>query len=282
VFVGACAALNDAGVWVCPSCSAGAALSTGPQFCAQCGEQRLPKARGTLWRRWLYTLRLLCTQPGQLTLDHANGKRQAQVQPLALFLAINVVFFVAQAFSGLNVLSIPLKAHLSNQGYSDWARLRLDQRMVHRKLSPERFEDRFNLQQETLAKATVLLMVPLFAAVSALSLSKHRRWLAKHWVFGLHFYAWLLLLLAVSFSLLGPSMRLLKHWGWEPNAANFDNLVSSLEGLAIATYLTLAIARAFAVRWWGAVAGAVVLTFTVLGALYLHRMAMLGFTAWWV
>jgi uncharacterized membrane protein len=280
VFVGACSTLKDAAVWVCPSCGAGAAPLSGPQFCQHCGEQRLPIARGALWQRWWHTLRLLCTRPGQLTLDHVNGKRQAQVQPLSLFLAINVVFFVAQAFSGLNVLSIPLKAHLANQGYSAWAKPQLDQRITQRKLSPERFEDRFNLQQETLAKATVLLMVPMFAGVCALLLSKHRQRFAMHWVFGLHFYAWLLLLLAVSFSLLGPSMRLLKQWGWEPDAANFDNLVSSLEGLAIASYLALAIARAFAARWWAAVVGATVLTFTVLGVLFLHRMAMLGITAW--
>jgi Protein of unknown function (DUF3667) len=242
----------------------------------------LPLARGATWSRWWHTLKLLLVRPGQLTWDYAHGKRQPYVPALSLFLAINVVFFLAQSFSGLNVLSIPLKAHIDNQGYSSIAKPFAERRAAQRLLPSARFEDRFNLQQETLAKATVLAMVPVFAGMSALLLRKSRQRFATHWVFSLHFYAFLLLLLAVTFSLLGPCLRLLKQAGWDVGNPAADNLISGFEGLAIATYLTLASARAFAVRWWPSVVSAVVLTFTVLGALYLHRMAMLWVTAWLV
>ncbi len=177
---------------------------------------------------------------------------------LSLFLAVNVVFFLAQSLSGLNVLSIPLKAHINNQGYSSIAKPFAERRVAQRLLPTERFEDRFNLQQETLAKATVLGMVPLFAAVSALLFRRQQQGFATHWVFSLHFYAFLLLLLAVTFSLLGPCLRLLKQAGWDVDNAAADNWISSFEGLAIAAYLTLASARAFAVRWWPAAVSAVV------------------------
>jgi uncharacterized membrane protein len=280
VFADARATLSGTAGWACPSCGHSAEAST--RFCAQCGEQCLPLPRGAVWRRWLHTLRLLLSRPGQLTLDHAQGKRQPHVPPLSLFLAINVVFFVAQSLSGLNVLSIPLKAHLESQFYSSQAKPLLTQRAEQRKLTQERFADRFDLQQETLAKATVLAMVPLFAGMTALAFRTQGRPWSTQWTFGLHFYAWLLVLLTLTFSLLGPVLRLLKHWGWEADNAMFDNVFSSLEGLFIAVYLGLASARVFALRWWWAASGAVVLTFTVLGVLYLHRMAMLAITSFLV
>lgn len=39
------------------------------------------------------TLRVLLTQPGQLTLDYVEGRRQRYVRPLKLYVSISVVFF---------------------------------------------------------------------------------------------------------------------------------------------------------------------------------------------
>ena len=102
--------MNGAG-WACPTCAA--RCDAAARHCSACGEQRLPLPG---WRfslaRWRLTLRCLVLQPGRLTADHALGRRQPYVPPLSLFLAINVVFFVAQSLSGLSVLSIGLLAPL--------------------------------------------------------------------------------------------------------------------------------------------------------------------------
>jgi hypothetical protein len=91
-----------AGVAVCQDC--GAPISGN--YCANCGQETIievPSVRqfahelmdqyiaveGKLGR----TLRVLVTQPGQLTLDYVQGRRQRYVRPLKLYVSISVVFF---------------------------------------------------------------------------------------------------------------------------------------------------------------------------------------------
>jgi hypothetical protein len=76
------------------------------RYCASCGQEteiRTPTVRqfahemmdqyvaveGKLGR----TLRVLITEPGQLTLDYIQGRRQRYVRPLKLYVSISVVFF---------------------------------------------------------------------------------------------------------------------------------------------------------------------------------------------
>jgi hypothetical protein len=90
------------GVAVCQDC--GAPISAN--YCANCGQEtriEVPSVRqfahelmdqyvaveGKLGR----TLRVLLSQPGQLTLDYVQGRRQRYVRPLKLYVSISVVFF---------------------------------------------------------------------------------------------------------------------------------------------------------------------------------------------
>lgn len=88
-----------------PQCADCLAPVTG-KYCAACGQETLIETptvkhflqefadqyvalEGKLGR----TLRVLVTQPGQLTLDYVEGRRQRYVRPLKLYLTISVLFF---------------------------------------------------------------------------------------------------------------------------------------------------------------------------------------------
>lgn len=90
------------GTGLCLDC--GAPISA--RYCANCGQEtevRTPTVRqfahemmdqyvaveGKLGR----TLRTLIAQPGQLTVDYVQGRRQRYVRPLKLYVSISVVFF---------------------------------------------------------------------------------------------------------------------------------------------------------------------------------------------
>ncbi len=90
------------GVAVCQDCAA----PISGNYCSNCGQETLietPTVRqfvhelmdqyvaveGKLGR----TLRVLITQPGQLTLDYVQGRRQRYVRPLKLYVSVSVVFF---------------------------------------------------------------------------------------------------------------------------------------------------------------------------------------------
>ncbi|MDE2371661.1 MAG: DUF3667 domain-containing protein [Burkholderiales bacterium] len=267
--------------WICPSCLTPGGAST--RYCSACGERRLPLPG---WRsaaaRWWRTLRALVLEPGRLTADDAAGRRQPWIAPLSLFLTINLVFFFGQALTGLNVLSIPLDTHLHRQAYSAQALRQLAQRLARRPLDRARFEDRFQLQQETLSKATVIAMVPLAALASRVLFRRRGSGVAwrTDFVHALHFYAFMLLFMMSLFALLAPALLGLKALGHPLTPAALDDVASTIEAGGIVAYQFVASARVYGGPAWRRLIAACTFVAVVLGALYLHRWAIFSVTTW--
>jgi len=267
--------------WACPSCQF--VESADGRYCRRCGEQRPSTApRIDVLRRWWETLALLVLRPGQLTRNHSRGRRRRSVPPLSLFLAVNLVFFIGQAASGLSVLSMPLSAHLESQSYSGWAGSLVAQRMAARHLPAERYADRFDVQQPIWAQATVIAMVPLLALVSVAVVFGRRTPYGTHVVFALHFQAWMLLLVTALCLLLALALRAGAAVGWTPQGPAVELLLPATEVAAAAAYLHVACGRVFDLRGWQQVLTTLVLTATAVALLFLHRWAVFTLTAWTV
>lgn len=264
--------------WQCPSCCTTALPQD--RYCGHCGEQRIALAEPVLraaLARWWHTLKLLIGHPGELTANHRDGRRRAQVPALTLFLAANLVFFVGQSLSGVSMLSQPLEVHL-HQGYRSLAQRLVNQRAAQRTLDITRLADRFEPQQQTVSKATVLLMVPPMALACALLYGPRRlRWASRWptaWTFGLHTYAFALLFLTPLFALIGLAVRLAAALGHSVDFATYDTAVSSFQGLVLGTYISLASRRVYGLTRVQRVACAVVLVALMLALMHLHRFVV--------
>jgi hypothetical protein len=92
---------------VCANCGA---AGTG-DFCPQCGQRRVEDddlsvrhvaahvtdALLDVDGRYLTTITLLLTKPGQLTVDYIEGRRLRHVPPLRLFLFVSALYFLSEA-----------------------------------------------------------------------------------------------------------------------------------------------------------------------------------------
>ena len=106
----------------CANC--GAAL--GGEYCAQCGERRLHPGEHTLrhivgeWfeafshgeGRLLVSLRTLLLRPGELTREYFRGRRVPYTKPVALFFAINLLYFL---LTTVNTFGTPMYLQLEIQ-----------------------------------------------------------------------------------------------------------------------------------------------------------------------
>lgn len=273
--------------WNCPSCRSDNDAAAG--YCPQCGERRLRPHDLSLLAlleqafesvahydgRIFRSVRTLLARPGALTAEYMAGARRPWVGPFQLFLVANLLFFLMQVVSGLNVLSVPLRVHLDGQFYSGWARQLIDARINAGTVDLATYTAAFEAHQSGLAKALVVVMVPLFAL--AVWPWSARRPAVAHVVYALHFYAYMLVLLAILFPVAALGLGLLHRLGgvvMSPHS--IDRVISFIELLAIWGYQWQACRRAYGLRWPLALAFATVLAVIVPLLLYGYR----GFVFW--
>ena len=160
--------------------------------------------------------------------------------PLTLLLGLSVVFFLSQTLSGVAMLSIPLSAHLQNQGYSALANRWVDQRVSKQAVGRDRCQVTFDLRQQTLGKAGVIALVPPFEALCAVALWRRRGPLHTHSIFALHFYSFSMSLMFLLIALVGIAANAWAANGRRVYAVLLNNIVSLMHLLAIARWLPAA------------------------------------------
>lgn len=192
----------------------------GP-WCAQCGEKQpdhhdwtlgglfheamhaFTHLDGTLWR----TVRALLRSPGLLTTEYFAGRKTRYMRPIALFLVVNLVFFVIQPHTGLFGWSHDSYAKV------DGRLARMEARRAELGLTPAEFRERFDHALDAKKRGILLVQIPLFALAVAGVQAHRRRPAAQHAVFAIHTYAFFglylgVLLIGIVFTFAGLALAL--------------------------------------------------------------------------
>jgi hypothetical protein len=192
-------------------------------YCHACGEKRRDASDLTLRAfahyaleavtnadaRLYRTLRLLVTRPGLLAREYVAGRRKPYIEPLQLFLLINLLYFLTLGTAiGTSAFTTDLAFHPLQPLYGSLAAEMLEARIG---AFPERgpgepmrswtsrwTEEQLELRQRfaeaspRYANSLVIIMVPMFAGV--LRLLRRRTTYIPELVFSLHFFAIVLVL----------------------------------------------------------------------------------------
>lgn len=285
----------------CANC--GAAL--GGEYCAQCGERRLHPDEHTLrhivgeWfeafshgeGRLLVSLRTLLLRPGELTREYFRGRRVPYTKPVALFFAINLLYFLLttvntfgtpmylqleiqplvqtkQAVATKQVFAAQLppaehaavmdeylgmfaavEAKIESGRLPRSGKEAEEQKMIaasHRAPALEalhRYEQRFDERTETLSRALVIALIPMFACFLWLTLAPLRRGLPELLIFATHLLSGLLLILLISGWLITATTLVAQWWtgGRIPVLLGHDIYGSLAVAVAVMVYVYLAL-----------------------------------------
>ncbi|HEX4871784.1 MAG TPA: DUF3667 domain-containing protein [Nevskiaceae bacterium] len=260
-------ASGEPGPAVCANC--GSALTDA--YCAHCGQParveiptvgrfvaELSEKLLAVDGRLALTLRTLLLQPGQLTLDHLAGRRQRYIKPLALYVAVSLLFFLALGqVPGIRIsigpaLEIETLGQPVSTVVADTGIAALDQQVARFAALPATVQDEV-LRGGMLRQAprAMLLLVPTFALL--LQLLIRRRRYGEHLLFALHLHSFAYLLL----------MPGLVPWP-QPFHDGLNNLLTAL----LLLYLALALRRVYGGGW-----GPTVLRVAVIGLAYASALA---------
>ncbi len=279
---------EEATPWICPSCGA----SASSPYCSACGERRWnerdlslrhlvePLLEGLIHfdSRLLRTARTLVAAPGRLTTAYLEGQHRPFVAPFHIFLVANVVFFLAQTFSGLGIFTTPLSAQIQDQIYSPLVARWTTSHLAAKGLTLSQYAPIYAHAESLYAKTLVMVMLPLFAVATGLLFVDRRRVAVANLVFAVHFYAFLLIFLSALFPSLLLALLLtvrLRHYlGMVLDANALDLIVTGIEGTVCAVYLAKAVATVYGsgpLRRW---LSAGVLTVAALYILYAYRFVL--------
>jgi Protein of unknown function (DUF3667) len=187
------------------SCGNCGATLIGP-FCSQCGEKRFSKHDYSLGHileevfeglahldtRFLRTLRVLITRPGELSNAYFRGGRSRYTKPLSLFIILNVVFFFIQPHTPL--FGYRYKQYTSIPRYAAV----VDQRLRDTGEAGTIYEARFNENLQHEKKSVLIFAVPVLALAMSLLFIGSGRTYAEHLVFSVQVYAFFLVYLATA------------------------------------------------------------------------------------
>jgi len=142
------------------------------------------------------TLKTLVTTPGKLTSEFFLGRRKPYMSPLQTFFVCNLLFFLLQPLTGLEILAPSLRVFDNDNSMTK--RL-IDQRLEHKHLSrsnKQEFEDfslSFYHNSHLQAKSLILVLALMLAVVIGVLYFRRHRYFSEHIIFCLHVYAWWLL-----------------------------------------------------------------------------------------
>src|SRR5438270_8414745 len=215
--------------WTCVTCGQQASRD----FCSRCGEKRrqhhdfslrhifsdLVEAFFHVDSKVYLTLKTLIFRPGRLTSEFFLGRRKPYMSPLQTFLVCNLLFFVLQPLTGLEILARPLRVFENSMFFKPFIIHLVDQRLAKKHLSrtnPEQFiafTERFDRVSHLQAKSLILVLAPVLAVVMAGLNFRRRRYFSEHLIFAVHVYAWWLLWLLLILVLMSLTRVLARITG---------------------------------------------------------------------
>ncbi|MFL5483976.1 MAG: DUF3667 domain-containing protein [Gemmatimonadaceae bacterium] len=264
---------------------------SGP-YCAQCGEKKFAPHDYSVAHlfeevldglthfdtRFVRTIRILFTKPGELSKAYFEGGRSRYTKPLSLFIIINVVFFFIQPHTGL--FGYKYAQYVSIPRYSAAVQDHLQATGEIEPIYAARFNE--NLQHQK--KSILIVAVPVLALVMSLLFIRTGRTYAEHLVFSVQVYAFLLVYLAIAvlgilfpivlgLTWLFPTVRRLRLLGGE-------FAIDAVLGVGLVTYTYLALRRAYNTSRARAAISAAVVSFAVVLTIIAYHTVLFYLTFW--
>jgi hypothetical protein len=262
----------------CASCG----TELAGRFCHHCGEKSLQaddfSVQGylsdvvhqitSLDFKLLRSFKLLLFQPGQLSREFGLGRRRLYTPPLTLFLMANVLYFFLAPH--VNTFNASLANQLHQQFYSQWA---LNSLVEKYRASPNFampiYDAKYNLVSKDISKSLVIINAPFFALLLFAVNRRRSRYFLVDLTFSLHFFAFLMVLLAgfgVLFQFGPPGNTWLNdYFGFLVAASNF-------------VYFALAVRRSYQTSWPEALLKAIYLQVAHLFTIVLYRWLLFAIT----
>ena len=190
--------------------------------------------------KFLYTLKILITKPGQVSLDYTEGRRVKYMKPVQLFLVVNLIYFIIM-IGNTNTYGLSLYNYVTYRpfiNFNTWQIVK--QKLAHSKLSYSEFQQLFNERIVSDSKEFIFLFILLYGIIFGLFLFWKKKYFVEHLIFAANFMTMVLIVQIISAYAIKMPFYLIAKTDYSPN---FDNFLSAFIALSTAVYTSIAIRR---------------------------------------
>lgn len=227
--------------------------------------------------KFLKSLKLLLTRPGELSRNIADGKRVPYMKMVSLFFVANFFYFILPTFDTFNS---SLYTQMNSLGsHSIRATEIVEKRLNEENVSLQQFQERYQAKSTNYSKLLIVLLVLAFTIVLSIINYSKKNFFFDHLLLALEFYSFhLLFVLGLITSLLLLLVYLAGRigWNWSPLLADIN---FSLMGYGIMMYFLVTAHRIFYnQKWYWAILKAVLLIYLMNQSIHLYRKMLFYLT----
>jgi uncharacterized membrane protein len=263
------------------------------RYCNICGEKVIEPSERTfltfldnllnaftfLDGKFIKSLKLLVTRPGQLSRNIADGLRVPYMKMVSLFFVANFFYFLFPFFDSFNS-SLYSQTTLMGQ-HSVKAKSIVDEEIAKRQISFEEFEEKYLAQSTNLSK--LLLVTLVLAMTIAYMIINHSKqnYFFDHLLVSLEFYSFHLLVNMLMLPAIMLIVIKLASWiGWDWTGILTDR-VFSLPVYGLILYFLFRGQRIFYnQKWYWAIPKALLLFYLMTETVQLYRKMLFYITVW--
>lgn len=231
--------------------------------------------------KFLKSLKLLITRPGQLSRDIADGKRVPYMKMVSLFFVANFFYFLFPVFDSYNS---SLYTQLNSLGtHSVKAKEIVKQKLEKDKIEIKNFQREYQNQSTNLSKLLIILLVFAFTGFLMVVNYSKQNFFFDHLLLALEFYSFNLIINSVLlpnvFSLIVKSG---KFFDMDFGILLTDNFFSWVAALTLAYFLFKAQRLFYNQKWYWVVPKTFLLLFLLLESIHYYRMMLFYVTMWFL
>jgi hypothetical protein len=229
--------------------------------------------------KFIKSLKLLITRPGQLSRNIADGLRVPYMKMVSLFFVANFFYFLFPVFDSYNS---SLYTQMNSLGqHSIRAREIVEAHIAESTSSMEQFQQTYQEKSTNLSKLLIIILVLALTLFLMVINFSRKAYFFDHLLYALEFYSFSLLINSV---LLANMLRLIIkaafNFGWDWRLLLSDAVFTIFWVLTIGYWLSRSQKIFYNQKWYWALVKTVALIFLIQFSVDFYRESLFYITMW--
>ncbi|NOT75917.1 MAG: DUF3667 domain-containing protein [Cyclobacteriaceae bacterium] len=262
------------------------------RYCGKCGEKVMEENERSIQSflagllnaftfldgKFIRTLKLLLTKPGQLSRNITDGIRMPYMSLISLFFVANFFYFLFPLWDSFNS---SLYSQMNVLPYHERAARMVNEKIEKEKITLELFTEKYTAQSTNLSKLLLILVVIMFSfALFAVNFSK-KAYFFDHLLFSLEFNTFHILFNLIIFpTILIGLIKFVHLFGVDWGVILNDNVYFIIVASFLACFLFFGQINFYKQKWYWGLLRVAPLFFLFTLIIGLYRAMLFYFTMW--